>query len=165
MTLWKKVEGFSFHYFEPLEDGPELKPFDRLVKLWRSKFDGDRIPRWADFDFTDFRGWHSRIAIYDVTYDPFDYVVRLSGESYNQAMGQNMKGVTRHDLLSIAVERETSDAFFKKTCTEMLIAYSNGVNVIDREHMNVEFLELPLSDNGQHATHTIEASAATRIRV
>lgn len=162
MAVWSTTHEFSFQYFEPFEDAPELKPFASLVSVWRSKFDGDKAPSWSDFDFTDFRGWHSRIAIYDITYDPFDYVTRLSGEGYNQAMGQNMKGVSREDLLSIAVERKYSDMFFEKTCSEMLIAYTRGVNVIERRHMNVEFLELPLTDTGDRATQTIEAFVATR---
>ena len=104
MTLWDNIQGFEFHYFEPFEDSPLIEPFSPLVKIWRSKFDGKRIPKWSDFDFTDFRGWHSRLAIYDISYDPFDYTVRLSGEEFNQSVGRNMIGMTQADIMAIAVE-------------------------------------------------------------
>lgn len=159
MTLWDRTSNFSLHYFEPLEDGPELEPFHSLISVWRSNFDGDRIPKWSDFDFTDFRGWHSRIAIYDITYDPFDFKAKIVGEEYQEIIGHRMQGITRDDLLSIAIEDEISDRFYLKTCSEMLIAYQMGVNIVHRQHIDVTFLELPLSDNGLHATHTIEAVA------
>lgn len=157
MTLWDKIQGFEFHYFEPLEDSPILQPFSSLVSVWRSKFKDNRIPAWSDFDFTDFLGWHSRITIQDVSYDPFDYKIRLSGEEYNQVLGMNAQGVSMQQFKSIAIEDDLADEFYEKTCTEMLMAYTKGINIIDRQHVNVEFLELPLTDNGLHATHTIEA--------
>lgn len=163
MTLWDSIQGFSYHYFEPFEDGPEIEPFQQLISVWRSKFHGKRIPAWSDFDFTDFAGWHSRLAIYDVTYDPFDYKIRLSGEQFNQILGRNMKGATREEVLALAVEDEFGDVFYKKTCHEMLIAYTKGINIVDRQHINVEFLELPLSDDGLHATHTIETFIPTKL--
>lgn len=156
MTFWDTIEGFSFHYFEPMEDGPELEPFMPLISVWRSKIQGGYVPSWSDFDFTDFAGWHSKLAIYDIHYDPFDYKVRLSGEQFNQILGRNMKGMTRDDLLAIAVEDKIADAFYEKTCSEMLIAYTKGINIINRQHVDVEFLELPLSDSGDRATQTIE---------
>lgn len=156
MTFWGNIQGFECHYFEALEDSPLLEPFASLVSVWRSKFDGKRIPKWSDFDFTDFRGWHSRLAIFDISYEPFDYIIRLSGEEFNSIAGRNMKGVTRNDLMAIAVEDILTDKFYEKASTEMLIAYQKGINVVDREHLAVEFLELPLSDNGLHATHSIE---------
>ncbi|MEQ9490078.1 MAG: hypothetical protein RIM72_13910 [Alphaproteobacteria bacterium] len=162
MTLWDKIQGFEFHHFEPLENNPLLEPFASLVLVWRSKFDGKRVPKWSDFDFTDFRGWHSRIAIHDVSYDPFSYRIRLSGEEYNQVIGMNAKGLTMEQFKSIALEDELADEFYEKTCSEMLLAYTKGINIIDRVHVDVEFLELPLSDNGIHATHTIEAVVALR---
>jgi len=73
MTLWDNLQGFEFHYFEPLEENPILEPFDSLVSVWRSKIDGRRIPKWSDFDFMDFRGWHSRLAIQEIFYNPFSY--------------------------------------------------------------------------------------------
>jgi len=156
MTLWNDIQGFAYHYFEPFEDGPELKPFEQLVSVWRSKCQGRRVPAWSDFDFTDFAGWHSKLAIYDVSINPYDFKVRLSGETFNLVLGRNMKGVTRADLLAITIEDEYSDAFYEKAATELLVAYTKGTNVIDRQHIQVEYLLLPLSDNGLHGTHSIE---------
>lgn len=157
MALWRDVEGFTYHYFEPFEDAPELRPFDSLVKLWRSKCQGRRVPAWSDFDFTDFIGWHSRIAIYDVWLDPFDYKVRLSGERFNQIVGRNMKGVTRKVMLEMTIEDTVSDAFYEKAANELLFAYTQGTNIVNRQHVDVEYLQLPLANDGKHATHSIEA--------
>ena len=103
MTLWENIQDFSYHYFDPFEEGPELKPFETLISVWRSKCQAGRIPAWSDFDFTDFVGWHGKIAIYDISYDPFDYKIRLSGEQYNQILARNVKGMTREALTAIAV--------------------------------------------------------------
>ncbi len=157
MTLWDTVQGFEYHYFDPFEDGPELKPFEKLISVWRAKCQGKKVPAWSDFDFTDFVGWHSRIAIYDVSHDPFDYSIRLSGEEFNQTTGRNMKNMTRAKLLEITVEDEISDKLYEKAATELLFAYTKGTNIVDRQHLQVEYLQLPLSDNGIHATHSIEA--------
>lgn len=163
MTLWNNIQGMTYRYFEPFEDGPEIEPFLPLISVWRSKCKGRRIPAWSDFDFTDFAGWHSKLAIYDVTYDPFDYKVRLSGEQFNQILGRNMMGMNREELLALAVEETVADAFYEKTATEMLIAYTKGINIVDRQHVDVVFLELPLSDNGLRATHTIETFIPTEL--
>lgn len=157
MTLWDKVQGFEFNYFQPLEDSPMLEPFASLVAVWRSKFKGDRIPAWSDFDFTDFRGWHSRIAIYDISYDPYDYAIRLSGEEYNQVLGFNAKGYSREQFIAGSAEDEVGDSFYEMTCSELLMAHTKGLNLVNRDHFPVEYLDLPLSDNGRFATHSIEA--------
>jgi len=157
MTLWAEKDGFSYHYFDPFEDAPELQPFEQLISVWREKCQGRRVPAWSDFDFSDFLGWHSRIAIYDVSHDPFDYMVRLSGEQYNQIAGRNMKGMTRRGLLDITIEDEVSDKLYERASRELLFAFTKGTNIVDRQHINVEYLLLPLSDTEGLGTHSIEA--------
>ncbi|MEQ9488579.1 MAG: hypothetical protein RIM72_06255 [Alphaproteobacteria bacterium] len=157
MAFWGNIKGFTYHYFDPFEDAPELEPFRPLIEVWRLKCGERKVPAWSDFDFTDFAGWHSKIAIYDVSHNPFDYKIRLSGEEFNRVLGRNMKGVTRKDLLDVAVDDTLSDRLYEKAATDLLFAYTKGTNVVDRQHIQVEYLQLPLSDNGIHATHSIEA--------
>lgn len=163
MTLWGSIQGFEYHYFEPFEDVSELKPFEQLVSVWRSKCGDRKAPAWSDLDFVDFAGWHSRIAIYDVWHDPFDYKIRLSGEVFNKIVGRNMKNMTREKLLGITIEDEVSDKFYERTARELLFAYTKGTNIVDRQHIQVEYLQLPLSDTGIHATHSIEAVNALNL--
>jgi len=157
VTLWKKIDEFSFSYFKPDENSPELHLFKDLIDVWQSKRRGRYVPAWSDFDFFDFKGWHGYLAIYDIFYDPFDYRTRLTGVQFDDLLGRNMTGKNREEFMELAVEDEFADKFYEMACREMLIAHTKGVNVKGREHRKVEFLELPLSDDGRRATQTIEA--------
>ena len=56
------------------------------------------------------------------------------------------------------VEHPAAMEFYEMTCSRMLISRtSGGLNVKGREHIKATFVEFPLSDDGQRATHTLEA--------
>ena len=158
MTIWKEFEGWTYEYFDRDIEPAALPGFEDLVRLWQDRR-GDRpAPTWSDFDFFDFKGWHGRISVYDISYDPFDYVARLSGTVVDGIYDRTMTGVTGSELAELRVEHPASMEFYEMICRQMLITRQSGtLNFKGREHVQATFVEFPLSDDGQKATQTLEA--------
>ena len=158
MTIWKEFEGWIYEYFDRDIEPAALPGYEDLVRLWQSKR-GDRVvPSRSDFDFYDFKGWHGRLSVYDISYDPFDYTCRLSGTEVDVAYDQTLTGVTGSDLAEMRVEHPATMEFYEMMCRQMLISRQLGsLNFKGREHIQVTFVEFPLSDDGLRATQTLEA--------
>ncbi len=90
MAIWKKLENWAFEYFDRDIEPEALPGFEDLVRLWQDRRGERAAPAWSDFDFYDFKGWHGRISVYDVSYDPFDYITRLSGTVVDGVLDQTM---------------------------------------------------------------------------
>ena len=158
MTIWKTFEGWTYEYLDRSIAPADMPGFEDLVQLWQDKRDGRPAPAWSDFDFYDFKGWHGRISVYDISYDPFGYTNRLSGTVIDGVYERTMTGMTGTDLEELRVEHPDSTEFYEMTCREMLISRQNGtLDFKGRENVQIIFVELPLSDDGQKATHTLEA--------
>lgn len=158
MTIWKEFEGWTYEYFDRDVEPSALPGFEDLVRLWQDRR-GDRVvPSWSDFDFYDFKGWHGRLSVQDISYDPFEYTYRLSGTDFDEAFGRTMTGTTGSELTEMRVESVAPLEFYEMTCRQMLIARTSGpLNLKGREHVLTTLLEFPLSDDGIRATHTLEA--------
>ncbi len=77
MTIWKEFEGWTYEFFDRDIEPAALPGFEDLVRLWQDRRGDRAVPSWSDFDFYDFKGWHGRISVYEISYDPFDYACRL----------------------------------------------------------------------------------------
>ncbi|MEQ8354003.1 MAG: hypothetical protein RH942_00585 [Kiloniellaceae bacterium] len=163
MVLWKYENGWRYEYFEPDVQPSSVPQFEDLVTLWQSKRNGRRVPAKRDFDFYDFKGWHGWISLHDVTYDPFDYLVRLSGTKIDDLYGTSIKGFDREGMNRIYAETSNRDAFDEMNCLNLTISHITGpLNVAGRTYNRVAYLELPLSDDGERADSTIEATLPHR---
>ena len=157
MTVWKEFEGWVYEYFERDVELEALPGFEELVRLWRDRCRGREVPAWSDFDVFDFEGWHGFISVFEISYDPFDYSFTLSGTEVDGVFGRTMTGVKGSDLADARVEHPETMEFYEMTCSRMLISRTaGGINLKGREHVQATFVELPLSDDGIRATHTLE---------
>lgn len=155
---WKTDGKWTYTHFDPEIDPSRLPSFAGLIATWQSKRNGRRVPAWRDFDFYDFKGWHGYISVYDVSYEPFDWVLRLSGTQVDELYERPLKGMTLKERNEIAVDFDNAVDFCEITCTDLLIAHTKGpLNIKNQDFKWVEYLELPCSDGGSRATHTIEA--------
>ncbi len=69
-----------------------------------------------------------------------------------------MTGAKGSELTEMRLEESETMKFYEMTSSQMLIARTSGpINLIGREHVQVTFVEFPLSDDGLKATHTLEA--------
>lgn len=157
MTVWREHLGWTYNYFQPDADPSIIPVFSDFVALWQSKRKGRPVPARRDFNFYDFTGWHGWVCIHEVRYDPFDYTVRLSGSSVDELYGLTTQGLDREEMNRIYSEQFVRDEFDEFACRNLLVAYIEGpLNIKDRTYTRVRYLELPLSDNGERADHTIE---------
>lgn len=158
MTVWKKRENWLYEIFERDVDPDELPGFEDIVRLWQGKR-GDRpAPVLVDFDFYDFAGWHGKIIITDVSYDPFDFRFRLFGVDVADRLGADYTGRLYSELVADGVNPIEDFEFYEMTSRKMLISRVSGnLNWADRRHISATFVEFPLSDNGEMATHLLTA--------
>ena len=158
MAVWKKSNGWTYETFERDVDPEMLPGFEVLVRLWRTKR-GDRpAPAWSDFDFRDFAGWHGRITMYEVSHDPFDYRCRLFGEKVAERYQADYTGKLYSKLVESGREPAVDMEFYEMVSRKMLIARtSGGLNWLRRPHVSTIFVEFPLSDTGEMATHIVSA--------
>jgi hypothetical protein len=158
VAVWKESDLWKYETFE-LDVEPEILPgFEDLVRLWHDKR-GDRpAPAWRDFGFHDFDGWHGRIAVSDVSYDPFDFRYRLFGEKMAEQFKADHTGKLFTHLIDIGQEPAEDLEFYEMACREMVITRVSGqLYWLRRPHANVTFVEFPLSDDGETTTHFVEA--------
>jgi len=158
MAIWLEFEDWTYEYFDRDIEPAALPGFEDLVRLWQDRR-GDRVvPTRSDFTFYDFDGWHDRISVYEISYDPFDYVCRLSGSLCDEVFGRAMIGATGSELAKMRVEYPVTMEFYEMTCRQMLIARTSGpLNLKGREQIHATFVEFPLSDDGLRATHAFDA--------
>lgn len=138
---------------------PEILPgFEDLVRLWRKKR-GDRpVPAWCDFDYRDFVGWHGRIVVSEISYDPFDYRFRLFGEEVAKRLKVDYTGKTGSELVDCGHETAEDMAFYEMASRKMLITRVSGeLYWLGRPHISATFAEFPLSDTGELTTHFLAA--------
>jgi hypothetical protein len=158
MAIWKESEGWTYEYFDRDVEPATLPGFEDLVRLWQDKRGDRAAPSWSDFDFYDFKGWHGRISVYDISYDPFDYINRLSGTVFDGVYAQTMTGTKGSELAEMRVEDPANMEFYEMNCRQMRISRASGPLDLDgREQVQIVFVEFPLSDGGPRATHTLEA--------
>jgi hypothetical protein len=158
VTVWKKRENWLYEIFERDVDPDTLPGFEDIVRLWQGKR-GDRpAPVLADFGFYDFVGWHGKIIIVDVSYDPFDYRFRLVGVDVADRLGADYTGRLYSELVAGGVNPIEDFEFYEMTSRQMLISRVSGnLDWVDRRHTSATFVEFPLSDNGKMATHLLTA--------
>lgn len=158
MAVWKEYNFWKYEIFER-DIQPEILPgFEDLVRLWRKKR-GDRpAPAWSDFDFHDFAGWHGRIVVADIFYDPFDFRYRLFGEKVAVRYNVDFTGKLFSELVDSGQEPAEDMEFYEMACRKMLIARVSGeLHWLRRPQVSTTFVEFPMSDTGEITTHLVSA--------
>lgn len=158
MTIWNKVDGWTYECFER-DVAPETLPgFEDMIRLWRGKRGGRPVPAWSDFDFADFAGWHGRILLSEVQYEPFDLYYRLFGVEMVNRLQTDNTGKRLTELVAQGLEPAVDLEFYEMASRKMLIARVSGeLRWLKRKHVTASFLEFPLSDTGDRATHLLSA--------
>ena len=72
MTIWKDFKGWTYDFFDRDIEPSALPGFEDFVRLWQDRRDDWVVPSWSDFDFNDFKCWHGRLGLYEISYDPID---------------------------------------------------------------------------------------------
>lgn len=158
--LWGQLDRWSYYHYPADADAGQFGRAASLVELWHTKKAGRALPSWADFDFFDFVGWHGWISIFEIRHNPLDWQCRLSGTYVDQLTGSTFQNKTRDEVFDHAIT-DGSLAFFEHTLKAGVIGWSVGpINRVGREHTNVQYIELPCSNDGRQVDHTIEVMLA-----
>ncbi len=148
MTVWKQALGWTYSIFEWNDAARNLTPFESLVELWQSKFEGERLPAWRDFSFEDFDGWYGWLRVGDFVpgrTDDFSY--RLWGGQSVDLYGVDLTG-KRMSELDFGFDDDDKQ-LLTMLATERKITLATGpVFWQNRKHVEVSVLKMPLAEDG-----------------
>jgi hypothetical protein len=158
MAIWRKAGNWLYETFERDIDPEALPGCEDLVRLWQEKR-GDRpVPAWADFDFHDFTGWHGRITLADVIYDPFDFRYRLVGLQVTERLRKDYTGKLYTEMVAEGMDPFDDFEFYEMTSRKLLISRLSGdLRWAGQKYVSVTFIDFPLSDDGEKGTHILTA--------
>jgi len=150
MVIWKQALGWTYQVFDADALSDNVAPFGSLVKLWQSRFDGDKLPAWRDFKFEDFYGWHGWLRVGDFIpgrTDDFEY--RLWGVHAVDFYGVDLTG-KRMSELDFGFD-EDDRKLLTLLATEKKITLATGpLFWQERDHLLVSVLKMPLANDGEH---------------
>jgi len=156
MTVWRKTRGWLYETFDRDVDPAELAGCSDIARMWREK-SGDRpAPAWADYQFREFAGWHDRISLADVSYNPFNLRYRLVGTKLSARLGKDYTGMSYSELVASGLDPVDDFEFYEMICSKMLISRVSGdLRWAGTTPVSVTFVEFPLCDGGDRATHIL----------
>lgn len=127
-------------------DSLEFGELAEFHAIWRAKLRENRLPRWQDFDFEDFVGWHRHVALGDITPEDADPLFRIFGSAAVDLMGRDLTG----EQLSLAVPAVVTDGIldhFERIRDDRLVGTVMGKMAMEgREFLDFQVIELPLEN-------------------
>jgi len=143
----------------PLEDPDWLArssdSVQQLYRYWRSKCDGDRLPRRRDIDPIEIPRFLSQLTIVEVVPDERRYVYRLVGTTEVEVRGRDPTG------------KSVIEGFFGPSIEDALSCYDTVVATRrphydptpyvtpDGRYSDDETLFLPLSEDGETVSRVL----------
>jgi hypothetical protein len=146
----------------PIDRAPEtFDGFAPLVATWRRN--GPAVPRWRDFDFADFRGWHGKINLLEVTrLDPIEFRVRLMGTTFVSLFGEDCTGARIAPGMGGFIEEDVH-ALTRLVDGPRIGRTAGPMDWRDREHILVDLLYLPVSSDGSRVDRLMECGRFPRM--
>ncbi len=139
-----------------LEEALEAAPdFRGMLDVWAGKRQGDQLPDWADFDFPDFRGWHSDIVLSVFNAEEPDPYFVLSGETFTRAIDFNVKGVHFSQGWPRLFDLQFREHFGAIRDTGLIGLTEGKVATSTRNFLSIRVLELPVRDGGDEVQRMI----------
>ena len=160
MIRWNKVDvgtgtvegsdGWSYRLSPPDCDPIDFGQLEPMVALWQ-RMRGDRpFPRWKDFDFADFIGWHRWIHLMEVSWPDGKFTLRhriwgsgLADMSRMDPTGQFVtEGIVGFDAEDIR--------FLQRIVEKQVLGFWTGPFFwMDRGNVRQEIAVAPLSTTGE----------------
>lgn len=132
----------------------ELAPF---YQIWRAKLRGDELPRWQDFSFGDFTGWHRNVALSDISSASADPRFRIFGSGAVELLGEDLTGKQLTESVP-AAEVDGVIAHFAQIRDHKLIGLLSGkLGKENREFIQFMVIELPLVNDAGEVSQILHA--------
>jgi len=141
------TEEWTFEYF-PLDVNPaELEPFSKIISTWQSRLKDNQLPKWLDFDMSDFQGWHRNLCLCDVMESGDDARYRIWGSGLAEIFGHDATGklLSEAGLDYTDYERQQFRKFIKE---RKLVRCGGRLDWQNKHYKHITFLRLPLSEDG-----------------
>lgn len=139
-----------------LEEAREAAPdFRGMLDVWGAKRQDERPPDWHDFDFSDFRGWHSDIVLSVFDKEEPDPCFVLSGETFTRAIDYNVKGVHFSEGWPRLYDLQFREHFGAIRETGLIGLTEGKVATSARSFLSIRVLELPVRNGGERVERMI----------
>lgn len=146
------IQQFEMQQFS-LEGIPSLPDFMPVLEIYFVKRGVKLMPSWPDFEFQDFVGWHSRLALSKREESGFRF--RIFGDDLVEIFASNLTGELLYDSVAPG-QMEITRRYFEKLTNGPSIGLRTGrVPVQGRGFLNFQVLHLPLSATGTDVDHFI----------
>lgn len=150
MNKTDTADEWTYEFFDRYRSPSEFGPFQSLVALWRSKWRGEALPAWRDFEFKDFVGWHGWLIVEDV-------IPGGNGDVRFRLWGTEVTELFQIELTGKCMSEVGNDWFdpqefelVTRVVEESVIAVSTGSLAWEgRGHMVVSTIEIPLAGDGE----------------
>ncbi|WP_343562038.1 PAS domain-containing protein [Kiloniella sp. b19] len=140
---------------------PELGDFREILDLYDNKRGKRLIPGWEDFDFPEFIGWHSRIALSKRENDDLQF--RIFGTTFVNLFARDLTG----QFLIASMPEDQKDAtrlHFLSLMDRPQIGHAVGlVPTEERRFLKFEVLDLPLAGSDGTVSHFLHVCQASRL--
>lgn len=137
-------------------------PFATVLTTWNRRRTGAHPPEWTNFDFTDFRGWHSHLKVSVFPDERPDPLFRIMGEAWRSIAMGYLAGKRFSDVRPKIFERQFRDHFKAIRDNALIGRTRSAVSARNRGFTKIEVLELPVGRDGQrvggllHCLHVLE---------
>lgn len=136
----------------------DLGTLSAFYDIWNRARRGTDLPRWKDFSFSDFRGWHGKIRLAKIDAESNILCSRITGEIFMEYCGS----ATFSELVNSDNPPSQASINQHLRLREFIESgyMSFGQGVIPRDDGSLrplKSLELPLSDDGKRVTHFLAA--------
>ncbi|MDF1791312.1 MAG: hypothetical protein P1U88_05340 [Thalassobaculaceae bacterium] len=121
----------------------ETSPFTDILATWNRPRRGTDLPLWSDFDFIDFKGWHSRIKVSVFPDDGPDPKFRIMGESWRIVTLGNVAGFRFSEIRPRLYHHQLREHFAALREQRMIGLTSGSIAGVARDFMSIDVLELP----------------------
>lgn len=151
------LDCYIFDKDTPLPDEAEM--LSSFFEIWKNKIKGSSLPAWKDFDFTEFKGWHSNIRVMKLGNDIKDKKVNMIvGETFQQYWGQ--KTIYEQVEEGAPPSRKTVKKYYQYLEYIYNHHYSINIGSIPKRDGSLvpsHWIELPLANDGKNVTHLLTA--------
>ena len=125
-------------------------PFAPFIRLWRSHFDGDKLPEWTEFDVDDFIGWYGNVSLGELEADCSNMVFRLWGTDLVDLWGSDYTGKVFANNKFPEHWKNVEQPYVEAIVKRNGIGICGGtLHRLDREFINITFVDLPVSRAGK----------------
>ncbi|MEQ9490051.1 MAG: hypothetical protein RIM72_13775 [Alphaproteobacteria bacterium] len=139
-----------YRVYDRNADADVFGVFAPIVRLWLSKFDGDVLPDWTDFEFRDFAGWYGNISLGEIKPDYSEMIFLLWGTGLVDLWGTDYTGKSMEGETIPAHWDTVEKPYVKAIVERKAIGIAGGrLAAIGREFINITYVDLPVRRSGK----------------